>query len=141
MASALQGRFDEAIAACASASARIGSTPMLTAAMGMVQGWAGRPAEARRAPVQLDALASTAYVSPIHRAWVHIGLGESDAAFEWLDRAIDARDPHVLHLPVKPHYDSLRRDARFGALMSKLRLPAAASAGSRLPIGALHPAG
>jgi hypothetical protein len=34
------------------------------------------------------------------------------AAFDWLDRAIDARDPHVLHLPVKPHYDSLRQDAR-----------------------------
>lgn len=141
MVSALQGRFDEAIAACASASARIGSTPMLTGAMGMVQGWAGRPAEARRTLVQLDALASRAYVSPIHRAWVHIGLGESDAAFEWLDRAIDARDPHVLYLPVKPHYDALRRDARLGVLMSKLRLPAAASTGRRVPIGELRPAG
>lgn len=95
--------------------------------------WAGRPVEARRALEQLDALARTAYVSPIHRAWVHVGLGEADEAFEWLDRGIDARDPHVLHLPVKPHYDSLRQDARFGALMSKLRLPAAAP--RRFPFG------
>jgi serine/threonine-protein kinase len=46
--------------------------------------------------------------------------GESDdldAAFHHLDRALDARDPALVHLAVAPQWDCLRRDARFTRLM------------------------
>ena len=119
---ALQGRLDEAVESCESAVRQFGTIPMLSAGLGTIYGWAGRTEEARRVLDQLEAAARVAYVSPIHRAWVYMGLGETDSAFTWLDRAIDARDPHVLHLSVKPVYDGLRQDPRFTALLRKMRL-------------------
>ena len=56
-----------------------------------------------------------------------MGLDETDEAFLWLDRAIDARDPHILHLPVKPVYDRLRGDPRFDELLRKMSLPGGAA--------------
>ena len=62
------------------------------------------------------------YVTPFSRALVYIGLGDFDAAFEWLDRAVDERDLHILHLTVKPVYDPIRADPRFHALLRKMKL-------------------
>jgi hypothetical protein len=45
--------------------------------------------------------------------------GDLDAAFEHLDRALDARDPNLPVLAVMPVWDCLRGDARF--LISGLR--------------------
>ena len=106
---ALEGRLDDAVASCERAARQFGGTPMLSAGLGMIYGWAGRTDEARRVLDQLE-------------AWVHIGLGETDSAFHWLDRAVDAHDPHVLHMSVKPIYDSLRPDPRFTALLRKMHL-------------------
>jgi tetratricopeptide (TPR) repeat protein len=122
MVAALQGKYDAAIANCEKASQVYGSTPLLAAGLGMVYGWAGRTADARRALQQIEDAARTRYVSPIYRAMVYMGLRETDAAFEWLDRAVECRDPHILHLPAKPAWDSLRKDPRFSALLRKMRL-------------------
>ncbi|MBZ5622412.1 MAG: tetratricopeptide repeat protein [Acidobacteriia bacterium] len=119
---AVQGRFDSAIARCENAVRRFGGSPMVTGALGMLYGWAGRHDDARRLLAQLEQAARVTYVSPIYRAWVYAGLGENARAFEWLDRAVEGRDPHVLHLPVKPVYDKLRGDPRFAALLRKMRL-------------------
>ena len=119
---AVQGRFDSAIARCENAVRRFGGSPMVTGALGMLYGWAGRHDDARRLLAQLEQAARVTYVSPIYRAWVYAGLWENARAFEWLDRAVEGRDPHVLHLPVKPVYDKLRGDPRFAALLRKMRL-------------------
>jgi len=42
--------------------------------------------------------------------------------FEWLDKAIDARDPVVTHLPSMPLYDGIREDARFHRLLVRMHL-------------------
>jgi len=120
---ALQGRHDEAIAKCETAVRLYGRAPMLSACLGMIYGFTGRSAEAREMLAQIEQAAGAMYVSPLYRAWVYVGLGETDQALEWLDRAIEARDPHILHLPAKPVYDRLRGDPRFDALLRKMRLP------------------
>ena len=119
----LQGRFDEAISTCEGAVRVFGRAPMLSAALGAVYGWSGRAAQARQMLQEVEQAALVAYVSPIYRAWVYMGLGEVDNAFHWLDRAVECRDPHILHLPVKPIYDTLRPDPRFTTLLRKMRLP------------------
>jgi len=120
---ALQGRYEEAIANCEGAVRLYGRAPMLSACLGMIYGFVGRTAEARGVLAQIEEAASTMYVSPLYRAWVYLGLGEVDEAFQWLDRAIDVRDPHILHLPAKPVYDRLRGDPRFDGLLRRMRLP------------------
>ena len=48
--------------------------------------------------------------------------GDLDAAFEQLQRLIDARDPAVIHLAVAPQWDSLRADPRFNQCLARMKL-------------------
>ena len=57
-------------------------------------------------------------------AVLHAEAGDLDAAFEHLDRAIDARDPGLVHLAVAPQWDSLRGDPRFNQRLARMRLQA-----------------
>jgi hypothetical protein len=70
---------------------------------------------------ELEEAAERSYVAPLAFAFAYVGLGD-DRAFEWLDKAIEARNPVVTHLPSMPLYDNIRRDHRFQALLAKMRL-------------------
>jgi hypothetical protein len=48
--------------------------------------------------------------------------GELDKAFELLHRAIDERDPQLVHLAVAPQWDSLRADPRFNECLARMKL-------------------
>lgn len=52
--------------------------------------------------------------------------GRIDEALAGLERAFASREPNVLAMRVEPFFDPLRREARFGALMGKMRYPTAA---------------
>jgi tetratricopeptide (TPR) repeat protein len=60
------------------------------------------------------------YAFPI--AAVYIGLGDSDAAFLWLDRSIDEGAYYIKALNVDPMFDSLRDDPRFEDLLRRAGL-------------------
>ncbi len=55
-------------------------------------------------------------------AWIHVGLGEHDEAFRWLQRAVEERDPKLAFLRNKPFWDPLRADPRFDALLRQMKL-------------------
>ena len=61
--------------------------------------------------------------APFRIAMVHIGLGDTDRAFEWLDKAVEARDWQMAMLNVEPAFDGLRSDPRFAALVERVGLP------------------
>jgi DNA-binding winged helix-turn-helix (wHTH) protein len=61
----------------------------------------------------------------IRLAVLHAELGELDAAFDHLDRALDEKDPAVVHLAVAPQWDSLRSDGRFVQRLARMGLRAA----------------
>jgi serine/threonine protein kinase len=54
---------------------------------------------------------------------LYADAGDLDTAFTHLDRAIDARDPGLVHLAVAPQWDSLRPDPRFHDRLVRMRLP------------------
>jgi serine/threonine protein kinase/Tfp pilus assembly protein PilF len=56
------------------------------------------------------------------RAEVYARLGDKDKAFKELSGAFDARDHLITQLKVNPVLDSLRSDARFAELMSRMNL-------------------
>jgi hypothetical protein len=60
---------------------------------------------------------------PYAIALVYAGLGETDAAFAWLDRAVEAHDVHLAMLPTEPKWDALRGDARLSEVLRKCGLP------------------
>jgi TolB-like protein/Tfp pilus assembly protein PilF len=119
-----QHRFDEAIAAQRRATAISGDSSAMLGWLGLALGLGGRPEEARSVLRQLEERSATAYVPPASRAWIHLGLGELDAALEWLDRAVDKRDQ--LMMPIKSYgfFDPIRADPRFDTLLRKMNLQA-----------------
>ena len=65
----------------------------------------------------LEAIARERYVPPYAIAQVHLGLGQQEQALDWLDRAFEVRDVHLILLPADPQWDPVRGDARFVALL------------------------
>jgi TolB-like protein/tetratricopeptide (TPR) repeat protein len=95
--------------------------PLVVGGMAMLYGLFLRRGKARQMLEELREMSPTAYVPPVAFAWGYLGLGD-DRVFEWLDKAIDARDPVVTHLPSMPLYDGIRDDPRFRALLARMHL-------------------
>lgn len=117
-----QSRFDEAVAAFERARDGSGGNPAALAALGHVFAAMGREREAREVLIELEELSRRTYVSPFWPAIVCAGLGEADAALEWLERAYAERDVWLVWLKVDPRLDPLRPDARFRNLLWRVFL-------------------
>jgi len=61
-------------------------------------------------------------VSAFQLAVLSAESGDANAALDYLDRAIDSRDPSLVDLAVAPQWDSLRADPRFTARLIRLGL-------------------
>ncbi len=114
--------YDEAIAALRAGVEVSGGMPITIAWLGLTLALSGNAAEARSWLRRLHDAAARGYVPPTSFAWIHLGLGELDAAFEWLDRAVDECDQ--LMMPIKSYafFDPIRGDPRFEALLRKMNL-------------------
>ena len=56
-------------------------------------------------------------------AGVHACLGETDAAFEWLGKALQMRESFLVQFKVNPLFDGLHGDPRFDALVKRIGIP------------------
>jgi eukaryotic-like serine/threonine-protein kinase len=117
-------RFDEGLRYLEAVRQEWGENPLILGLLGYGYGVAGRDEDARKVLARLDELAATQYVAPISQALTWIGLGDHDAAFEWLDKAATAHDSLMCYLDVMPCYDPLRHDERFPALRRRMGLAA-----------------
>ncbi len=115
-------RFEEAIAAQRKAVEFSGGSAMMLGWLGLVLAEAGRRAQARELLRQLHGLAAKGYIPPTSVAWIHIGLGETDAAFEWMDRAVEECDQLMMPIKTYPFLDAMRSDPRYAALLRKMNL-------------------
>jgi tetratricopeptide (TPR) repeat protein len=119
----LQGRHSEALAAGRRALDLSARTPWQLGIFGIVCARAGMNEEARQVSRELESLSARRYVPPVEFAYVHAALGEKDAAFAWLERAYEQRDP-LLNSTTKtdPDWDPLRDDPRFDDLLRRMGL-------------------
>ncbi|PYQ13960.1 MAG: hypothetical protein DMF80_13915 [Acidobacteria bacterium] len=113
------GRSDLAFEAFMKAARFSGGNSKAMSFRGHLLAKLGRVDEARDVLRTLEAVSRDRYVPPYALAFVHAGLGERDAVFEWLDRAYEARDVHLIFLPVDPEWDPYRADPRFEALLAR----------------------
>ena len=79
----------------------------------------GKIAEAEEMLKTLEGVSRERFVPPYALALIHAGLGRKELAFEWLERALDARDVHLTFLPVDAKWDAFRDDVRFAALLKR----------------------
>ncbi len=117
-----QRSFDRGVAALRSAYVLSGHSLARAGFLGLGLAESGQREEARLLLHELHGAATRGYVPPSSFAWIHVGLGETDQAFEWLDKAIEARDPMVVGIKSYAFLDPLRSDPRFAALLGKMNL-------------------
>jgi TolB-like protein/DNA-binding winged helix-turn-helix (wHTH) protein/Flp pilus assembly protein TadD len=81
----------------------------------------GREQDSKAALAALIAKYDT--VASYQIAQVYAYRGESDKAFEWLERAYEQRDPGLPEIKSNPLFKNLYHDPRYAAFLKKMRLP------------------
>jgi len=117
-----QCKFDQAIAAHKRAVEVSGGSPLMLGWLGLALAQGDRREEARAVLDRLHRIAQSAYVPPTSFAWIHLGLGEVDEAFVWMERAIEGRDQMMTPIKTYPFFDPLRSDPRYVTLLVKMNL-------------------
>lgn len=113
--------LDNALNTLQEASAPTGDEARL-AVLGHVYALARQPERARQVLGRLSEVARQRYVSGYYFALVHVALGDTADALNWLEQAADERCPLMVYLKVDPRFDSLRAEPRFHALLKRVRL-------------------
>jgi len=89
---------------------------------GYVAGVLGHTVEARSVVGELEARREKGYSPALPIAWTYLGLGETTAALEWLEKALAEHDPFLGSAMVFPGYDAIREQPRFRWLEHQLKL-------------------
>lgn len=119
-----RGCVDEALTMFERAAAA-SPDPVTLGFLGHVQGRMGRETQARALLERLTA-GSESTCPPVKSiVSVLTGLGETDRAFEWLERGLAVRDGGLLALRVSPPLEPLATDPRFDRLVERIGLKAA----------------
>jgi serine/threonine protein kinase/tetratricopeptide (TPR) repeat protein len=92
------------------------------AALGYAYAISHQPAEVRKILDQLMERSQQTYVQPTLIGVIHIGLGEKDQGFDWLQKGYEDRSAGLLYLKVDPVFDGVRSDRRFSDLMRRVGL-------------------
>lgn len=115
-----QGLGDEAIGAFSRAAQLTGVRDTAH----LAYAYAVTGARARAESIMHSLLDSREYrhVLPFHLAMAYTGLGNIDAAFEWLDRGYEERSSFMDGVKVTPAFDPLHADPRWERLLGRMAL-------------------
>jgi serine/threonine-protein kinase len=128
-----KGNFSGAIHELETAVELSSRLPLFLSGLGHCLAVAGRTEDARKIMAEIQNPAKQKYISPYGMGVVHLGLGETEEALRWLERACDERATWMIFLNVHPYFDQLRSDPRFQNMIAQLKLPTAHSRNSSLP--------
>lgn len=117
------GSFPSAVASLEKAVDLSHRHPTYLADLGHGYAVAGRRADALKTIDELTEMSSHRYVAARGMAEIHIGLGDSDAAFAWLNKALLQRNGWLIHIRENPRYDRLRADPRYLDLVRRMNFP------------------
>ena len=87
--------------------------------MGYIYATAGEKHGAKEILGELKRLLRTGYASSYASAAIHAGMGETNAAFDFLHRACEVHDPELIWLRWDPQMDNIRSDPRFERLLTR----------------------
>ncbi len=117
-----KGLFEQAISEARLASKLAPNQTMSDVYLAYALAKFGRREESLAILDKLTERAKTRFVPPAHFAMLYNGLGETDKAFEWLEKGFKARDAKMTFLKVEPKWNNLRSDPRFVDLMKRMNL-------------------
>jgi tetratricopeptide (TPR) repeat protein len=115
--------YEQAISEYQKAIAPVQGNPRLAATLARGYAVAGKRTEALETISQVRELSKQSYVSSYVTAQAYAALGDTDLAFQWLEKAYQERDSKLAWLKVEPGFDSLRSDPRFQNLLRRMNFP------------------
>lgn len=118
-----KGMYEEAIAELRQADELSGGSTISTSVLAHAYASAGRREEALKLLDVLLRRREKQYVACYFIGLVYVGLGDSDKAFEWLNKAREERSAWLAWVMVEPRFDSLRSDPRWGRLLKDIGFP------------------
>ena len=119
------GRNDDAIREleqALSVTTDAGTRAVVTADLAYSYGLSGSIEQAEQMIQRVSEFGQTNYISPCDVAVSHLGLGDKDKVFWWLEKAYAERDEGLMWLKIDPIYDDLRNDPRFADLLRRVNL-------------------
>jgi len=96
--------------------------PLYRSVLGHAYGMAGDRVNALKIAAELKDESKHSYVAPVEIALIYAGLGDRDAAFEWLEKAFVERNAFIREIRFQ-QYAKLRPDPRFEGLVKRVGLP------------------
>jgi tetratricopeptide (TPR) repeat protein len=114
------GRLDEAEHVLRESAALPGAGPYADATLGYVLAQRGKVDEANAICGKLEAAAREGYVSPVAFGTLSLGLGQWDAALNWIQKSIEERRGWFVYSRVNPMFDPLRGHPRFMEMQGEL---------------------
>lgn len=114
-----EGDFEQAVTLLESGEDQL-YRDIVLARLGFSYAKTSRIEKARGALETLEQRYEDDYTSAYLIATVHSALGETDAAFEWLNLAFENRDPFMIRLKTTYLFDNIRDDPRYGDLMARV---------------------
>jgi len=122
---ALSGESRQALAECSKLRdiAQSGKDPLVSAITGYASAVSGNRDQAQAILGRLKDLPKRQYVDPYEIAIVYSGLGENDAAFEWLERTYREHSMSVVFFNSDPFFLKFQLEVRFQDLIHKAHLP------------------
>jgi tetratricopeptide (TPR) repeat protein len=115
-----QGRHAQALEELRSANELLGGVPVTIGSLGYALGITGKRQEAEEMLADLLRKRERGYYPAFPIAQIQLGLGRTDAALDWLERAADERHVGYYFPLVDPIYDGVRTYPRFAQLMARI---------------------
>ena len=122
LAEACMSRYAEATVTFEKAAA-ISCEALSLTYLGCAHAMAGNADMGRVVLRDLQSRTERECVPPRCFVFLHAALGEMDRAFEFLERAYQARDSGLFWLRAMPLYEPLQRDPRFREMLRRLGIP------------------
>ena len=117
-----KGLMDEAVAELEQSVMLTNRSPECVAVLGYAYALSGNRSAAEELAGDLQTRSIDRYVSPVLFAWIHLGLGDHDQVFAYLEQAYQRRAADLIWLPVRPAFDAIRCDPRFESFCKRLGL-------------------
>ena len=117
-----KAKYEEAVASLQKGAAAGGDMTYALGYLGMGYGLSGQKDEAIKILDKLKKISKEKYVSPSHIGFIYFGLGEKSQFFKYFNKACSEREPQCFYSKAIPHFDGLRSDPRFKALLKKMNL-------------------
>lgn len=118
-----QGDYHLALEALRKAEDFGNANSKVTSLSGYLLATLARTEEASAILQKMQQIGNQRYFPPYANALVHAGLGNMDTTFEFLERALEYHDVHLVLLTADPKWDSFRSDTRFVNLLNRSGLP------------------